>query len=99
MFLEEFIQDQVRADLKEGVVEVVFTKADGSTRTMKCTKKEDVLPPSDETGEPRLENQDICIVWDVEKDDWRTFRWDRVQSVSTQLVSEAGMPVSISIGD
>jgi hypothetical protein len=93
MFEQSFIQDQIRQDLLEGVVEVVFTKADGSTRTMRCTKQEGKYPQP-EAGKERKENADICVVWDVDVQDWRTFRWDRLQRVSTQILSEAGMIVN-----
>ena len=98
MFTQEFIQNQIRQDLLEGVVEVTFTKADGSTRVMNCTKEEGKYP-APEAGKERKENADICVVWDVDVQDWRTFRWDRVQKVSTDIINPDGMPIEISIGD
>jgi|SaaInl0LU_22_DNA_1037365.scaffolds.fasta_scaffold14093_3 hypothetical protein len=90
MFIEKFIQDQIREELSLGVIEVTFTKADGSVRVMKCTMEEGKYPKP-EAGKERKGNDDICIVWDVDVQDWRTFRWDRVQSVSCELFNKDGM--------
>ena len=69
--------------LKKGVMEVTFTKKDGSERVMKCTQLWDFIP---EDMKPNIsdmvydENQ--VRVFDLEKQQWRSFLKDSVVSVS-----------------
>jgi hypothetical protein len=69
--------------LNQGKVKVVFAKADGSSREMIATLAESMLPPQP-TGEPkgRKPNVGSQVVWDTELQEWRSFRWDRLQSWS-----------------
>lgn len=66
--------------LETDVVEVTFTKKDGSERIMKCTLKEDVLPEV-QNKEAKEKSQEALAVWDVESEGWRSFRWDSIKSV------------------
>lgn len=80
-------REDVKRNLKSKVAQVIFKKANGETRTMQCTLKESVLPADAMTygrvgnNLPRKENPDVLSVWDVELNDWRSFRWDRVCSL------------------
>ena len=69
--------------LREGVCEVSFLKLDGTVRNMKATLNADYLPPTEvkesTTSKPRSE--DAIAVYDVTIGDWRSFRWDRLQTV------------------
>lgn len=73
--------------LKSNIVTVVFTKVDGTERTMKCTLKEDILPKSDisrlveEQTNARKQNDNVIAVWDVDNNGWRSFRLDTVQQI------------------
>jgi len=73
--------------LHNGVVSVVFTKADGSTRTMKCTLQDEYLPEQvlllegEEAKPKRVMPESLVTVWDVEANGWRSFHIDSVQSV------------------
>ena len=79
-------RDQLISLLKENVCVVTFTKLDGETREMPCTLKEDVVPAPviTEGKEPKekKQNDSIISVWCTDKDSWRSFRVDRVTSVS-----------------
>jgi hypothetical protein len=66
--------------LETDVVEVTFTKKDGSERIMKCTLKEDVLPEV-QNKETKEKSKEALAVWDVESEGWRSFRWDSIKSV------------------
>jgi hypothetical protein len=66
--------------LETDVVEVTFTKKDGSERILKCTLKEDVLPEV-QNKETKEKSQEALAVWDVESEGWRSFRWDSIKSV------------------
>ena len=70
--------------LETDVVEVTFTKKDGSERIMKCTLKEDVLPEV-QNKEAKEKSQEAIAVWDVESEGWRSFRWDSIKSVKFSI--------------
>jgi hypothetical protein len=71
--------------LHEGEVLVTFTKKDGIDRKMRCTLQEDVIPmsklPKERVeGEERHLSDEVCRVWDLESEGWRSFRWDSIKS-------------------
>lgn len=72
----------LKANLQNGTGTIVFTKSDGSERTMKCTLKESLLPVIDnkEKAKTKVENPDILSVWDLENNGWRSFRLDSIIS-------------------
>lgn len=78
-------RDTVLNDLRKNVVEVTFTKVDGTTRLMRCTLDPRLLPESyikeDEQKEKTFhkENPNVISAWDVQKGGWRSFRIDSVQ--------------------
>jgi len=69
--------------LKEQEVVVSFKKVDGTIRDMKCTLMENRIP---EDKKPKSENSkkndSVLPVFDIEKDSWRSFRWDSIQKIS-----------------
>ena len=78
--------------LKNGVTNVTFVKADGSLRTMKATLDDTIIPaPSipnmilSESKKERVTNNDVCKVWDTEAEAWRSFRYDRIKSITIEL--------------
>ena len=71
--------------LEERSVEVVFTKKDGTERTMKCTLMEKFLPET--VGSDRPRNDETLAVYDLEKEGWRSFRWDSIKQVNFSLES------------
>ena len=84
--------NNIKAELKEiiqnNIVTVVFTKVDGTERSMKCTLLPEYLPQTYSNGaqllqeaEVRQENPNILSVWDLEANSWRSFRCDSVQKV------------------
>ena len=72
--------------LEQSPVEVVFTKKDGTERAMKCTLMEKFLPET--VGSDRPRNDETLAVYDLEKEGWRSFRWDSVKQVNFSLGSE-----------
>ena len=78
-----FTKNNIMEFLKANVAEVRFTKSDGTERLMKCTLKEDlVVAYNKKTDRTKEANNDIVPVFDVEKNEWRSFRVDSVQSIS-----------------
>ena len=76
-------KSDVISALHKGVVTVEFTKVNGEYRKMQATLKEDMLPAVtvSETQSTRKKNEDALSVWDVNAEGWRSFRWDKVQTV------------------
>jgi hypothetical protein len=71
--------------LEQSVVEVTFTKKDGTERVMNCTLLEDYLPET--TGVGRSAGSDALAVFDVDADGWRSFRWDSIKAVKLSVES------------
>ena len=79
-----------RADLKnlleQNVVVVDFLKLNGDKRVMTCTMREDMKPRATKTDTMsqkavREVSDAVVNVWDVNAQGWRSFRYDRVNSV------------------
>lgn len=70
--------------LKKTEVVVTFTKIDGTEREMHCTLQSHRLPIRSETEEKnnkeRVTNDSILSVFDLAKQQWRSFRLDSVKS-------------------
>ena len=84
----EIMRDWVRSVLLEREITVDFVKANGATRSMRCTLREDLgakYPEQDADKITRKSNPDVCVVWDVTQQAWRSFRWDRMQKIEFQL--------------
>jgi len=74
-----FDTNYIKAWLYNERCRVTFTKKDGSLRTMLCTLKEKYLPQQTvEEHTERKPSDTLVIVWDLEKKDWRSFRYDSV---------------------
>ena len=69
--------------LKNNVCDVKFTKVDGSPRTMKCTLREELIPPKEKNPVPAgtFEAIKSVRVFDLEKQEWRSFRVDSVNYI------------------
>lgn len=73
---------EVRALLAEGPVKFNFTKADGTLREMNGTTKMEMIPAEEHpTGEGRTSTDEVQTVFDLDKNAWRSFRWDRFGEV------------------
>ena len=69
--------------LNSGIVNVKFTKTDGSERDMKCTLMEAMVKPHErKTDREKKLNDNIISVWDVDKEAWRSFRYDSIISIN-----------------
>ena len=80
-------QEWLLKALRSGPVTVNFTKTDGTERAMACTLDESIIPTefapkAKVEGEvERKKSVDAVAVFDLEKEGWRSFRWDSVKSV------------------
>lgn len=72
--------------LREQDVTITFTKKDGSERKMICTLVESAIPAEKTPkGSQKTNSSDALPVFDVEKQDWRSFRWDSVTRIEFNL--------------
>jgi len=99
--IKEQIREWVRGLLQNSEVTVTFTKADGTDRDMLCTLDHSRIPvsvakpasttaPVDgivrESKKPRKEPDPHSIrVFDLEKQEWRSFRFERLRKVTATL--------------
>mgnify|MGYP006267654243 CR=1 FL=1 len=65
--------------LKSNIIEVTFTKVNGEKRVMKCTLQESFLPEQKSESD-RKKNENVLAVFDIDSNDWRSFRFDSVIS-------------------
>jgi len=90
------MRDWVRSLLQKGAITVTFVKADGAVRDMNCTLDWERIPadkqPQDvpvekllETKKRKQPDEHSLRVFDLEKQEWRSFRFDRLQKVSATL--------------
>lgn len=89
------IRDWVRSLLQKGAITVTFTKADGTDREMLCTLDHLRIPaplpvvPVDgivkESKQRKKPDEHSIRVFDLEKKEWRSFRFDRLKKVTAEL--------------
>jgi hypothetical protein len=95
--IKEQIREWIRSLLINSEVTVTFVKADGTDRDMLCTLDHSRIPVSittpvsvdgsvRESKKSRKEPDPHSIrVFDMEKQEWRSFRFDRLRKVSATL--------------
>lgn len=80
--------EEYKMILRESIANVVFTKADGSERKMRCSLRPEDLPAVEATKSEtttRKVSPDVVSVWDLDSQGWRSFRIDSVKDFSTEL--------------
>ena len=94
---KQLYRDWLRKILHTGITTVTFVKSDGSLRDMKATLDPVYVPATayptaipeslltESAKKPRAENNDVCKVWDTEAAAWRSFRYDRIKTISINL--------------
>lgn len=86
LFSSEITKEYLQSRLRENVIEVTFTKKDGSERVMKCTLNQEILEngPGYEKKTDRVKkaHPNVLPVWDVEASAFRSINIDTVTKVS-----------------
>lgn len=83
---------ELKEQLQNGVVTVVFEKKDGTERTMRATLSNLYVPQVEEPAmlseydgnipkKARQLNDNVQAVWDIDSNDWRSFRLDSVKQI------------------
>ena len=78
-------RENLKSMLTEESIVVTFEKADGTSRIMKCTTNPTIVPWPDNPVEDvsvskieKVKDENHFVVWDLEKEGWRSFKWERV---------------------
>lgn len=93
---KEEIRKWVKSLLQVADVDVEFTKSDGSVRQMKCTLNGEKLPPVPtpvgpvdgivkESKQRKAPDPESIRVFDIDKQEWRSFRFDRLRKIGTSI--------------
>ena len=68
---------------------ITFTKADGTERAMRCTLVESTIPTDKvPKGAGRKASPSAQRVFDLDKGEWRSFKWEAVKRVEFDLGGE-----------
>ena len=89
MNTQKYDRNALLDTLRGEVIQVTFSKVDGSERVMLCTINPALIPSEfypkiEANGEPIKtikENLNIIRAFDIEKLGWRSFRIDSIKSV------------------
>ena len=84
-FEREQFRQWVDGLLRDGEVVIDFVKADGEFRSMKCTLNEGLGAKYSGNESKKKSNPDVCVVWDLNRGAWRSFRWDRLKKVQFDI--------------
>lgn len=79
---KEVFRKWLISHLKYGPVTVYFIKKDGTERKMDCTlKEENIVQYEKKTDRVKTFNEETCPVFDLKKNEWRSFRYDAITKV------------------
>ena len=79
-------REWVQSLLKSQEVTISFTKKDGTERKMLCTLVENKIPSEKlPKNSGKSKSDDALAVFDIEKDAWRSFRWDSVTKIEFDI--------------
>jgi hypothetical protein len=80
--------------LKITEVELIFFKVNGDVRNMRCTLSEDKIPedkrPKGSTT--KQSPKGTIAVFDLDKNDWRSFRYDSIKEFTFDLPEDCEYP-------
>lgn len=76
--LKSFVKEQLR----QGTVNVNFTKVDGTSRVMRCTLAESLIPEAKKPANTNTKEAETAQrAFDLDKQEWRSFRWESVKGI------------------
>mgnify|MGYP003337753089 FL=1 len=94
------MRDWVRSLLQKTPITVSFVKADGTVRDMRCTLNWDLIPADKHPGQPPVDgivresrqrkepDEHSLRVFDLDKQEWRSFRFERLKKITAELSFE-----------
>ena len=74
---------------RSNIISVTFIKKNGEMRTMKCSLKDEYIDgEAKKSTSIRKPNYDVLPVWDLDINEWRSFRIDSVKGVEIDVLIE-----------
>jgi len=73
------MNEELMFALEDGVVNIEFSKSDGSVRKMRATLNTNLFAYKAANSE-RKKNENVLPVWDMDKAGWRSFRYNQLIS-------------------
>ena len=86
-YTAESFKTKLKESLQSNEVGVTFTKRDGSERRMQCTLSAARIPSEQlpqgtgDTSSSETVSKEAIRVFDLEKQAWRSFRYDSIKAV------------------
>lgn len=88
---KERVREWVQARLNAGEMVVTFVKGNGRKRVMRCTLQEKLLPSRISTISTKKKlSVDALSVFDLDKQEWRSFTLDRVLEIHVETQNNSG---------
>ena len=91
-FVEDLEKNWLLNNLRMSKMNITFEKVDGTIREMLCTLNPELLPKVEPVAlaegeepkevKPRKESPTLFRVFDLEKSEFRTIRWDSMTQLS-----------------
>lgn len=81
---KEWLRDVLRND----TVTVIFEKSDGAIREMNCTLQKNIIESNtipNTSTKTRPKSNTAQSVFDVESNQWKSFRWNSVKEIKFNL--------------
>lgn len=75
-------KSELLASLGAGIVTVVFTKKDGTARTMKCTRNMTLVESEHHPKSSTEDETDNVRVFDLENQGWRSFNFTSITQIT-----------------
>lgn len=86
MFESQEDRDWFVRFLNKNQVDITFIKKDGSERIMTCTLNPEYIPEDQQPkNSKKAKSESSLPVFDLGKQEWRSFRWDSVKSMSFSI--------------
>jgi hypothetical protein len=83
---KKIFRDWIKGVLQNETAELTFQKKDGTMRVMKASLREEHIPTFEKkTDAVRKANDEVLSVVDLEKNEWRSFRYDSVVGIKFTL--------------
>lgn len=74
-------REWLKEQLDKGPVIVTFTKKDGTERIMPCTTNDAIIAVKGKSADYLYQGSETLTVFDLEKNDWRSFQLSSVKEV------------------
>ena len=83
---QQLFREWIKNVLILSIVNLTFRKKDDTIREMKCTLIENKIPTYEKkTERVRKENDSVLSVFDLEKKEWRSFRFDAITDIKFSI--------------